>query len=77
MKKIYLDVLKTHINSYEQYEDQLKKGDRKTFGSTLSLNQIKEEDILDQSLILLNQELGKYNVEPRESLLPIEKKTEK
>lgn len=75
VKQLYLGVIGTHLDSYGQYEEQLKKKDRKTFGTALAQNQIKEENILEQSLILLNQELAHYKIGPRETLLPIEEKT--
>lgn len=77
VKKLYLGVVQSHIDSYAQFEEILKKKDRKTFGTTLAQNQIKEDDVVAQSLVLLNHELQHYKLEPRDTLLPIEKSTEK
>ena len=77
IKDLYLGVVSVHMDSYAQYEELLRKKERKSFEATLAQSQIKEDNIVAQSLILLNYELKQFKLEPREHLLPIKKEANK
>lgn len=74
VKKMYLNVVQSTIDSYHQYEQVLEKNDRLLLESALSKHKIKQKNIMNKSLVEVNQHLEKLKIDKREALLPIEKK---
>lgn len=70
VKFIYLNVINSRIDSYNRFITSLEKDNYETFQSVVKKHELKDNEVMEKSLIELNYVIENLGAIKRDSLLP-------